>query len=82
MTGLSALFNLFAMRRGALLMGGESNPFSKDLCDLPRLALQFLLTIPVNVAPVSPELRSSFSSPEASHEDLTFDDAWIERPEA
>ncbi len=59
-TGLSALFNLFAMRRGALLMGGESNPFSKDLCDLPRLALQFLLAIPVNVARFFAELRSSF----------------------
>ncbi len=59
-TGLSALFNLFAMRRGALLVGGESKPFSKDLCDLPMLALRFLLAIPTNVVQFLAELRSFF----------------------
>ena len=77
-TGLSALFNLFAMRRGALLVGGESNPFSKDLCDLPRLALQFLLAIPVNVARFFAELRSSFLPGRQGMKTLHLTNAWHE----
>jgi len=48
-TAISALFNLFVMRRGALLIGREGKPFSHDLLVLPRLALSFVISIPRNV---------------------------------
>lgn len=41
-TALSALFNLYVMRRGALLVGAEGQPFLHDLCRLPRLAVSFV----------------------------------------
>ena len=48
-TALSAMFNLFVMRRGALLVGREGKPFSHDLLVLPRLAFSFVIAIPRNV---------------------------------
>src|SRR5262249_52906579 len=43
---VSSLFNLYAMRRGALLVGGEGKPFGSDLRRLPKLLMEFLLALP------------------------------------
>lgn len=45
-TAVSAMFNLFVMRRGALLIGREGKPFSHDLVLLPRLAHLFVVSVP------------------------------------
>jgi len=45
-SAVSALFNWYAMRRGALLVGGEGRGFISDLCRLPRLILGFLAVVP------------------------------------
>lgn len=45
-SGLSALFNWYAMRRGALLVGGEGTSFGSDLRRLPGLIIRFLITLP------------------------------------
>jgi hypothetical protein len=49
LTGLSAAFNLFVMRRGALLVGAEGKPFSQDLLALPKLILLFVVSIPASL---------------------------------
>jgi hypothetical protein len=41
-TALSAAFNLYIMRRGTMLVGGEGQSFLKDLRRLPVLALRFV----------------------------------------
>lgn len=42
-SAVSSLFNLFAMRRGVLVVGGkDAAPFGRDLLRLPGLALDFL----------------------------------------
>jgi hypothetical protein len=49
-TGLSVvstLFNLFVMRRGALLVGEGSQPLGRDLVRIPGLIVQFLIAGPV-----------------------------------
>jgi len=43
-TALSAMFNLYIMRRGTLLVGEESSPFAQDLIALPKLALMFVIS--------------------------------------
>lgn len=43
---VSALFNLFVMRRGALLVGAERESLSSDLRRLPLLVWEFLLVLP------------------------------------
>jgi hypothetical protein len=43
---LSTVFSLFAMRRGVMIVGGSSLPFSDDLKQLPRLVLDFMLALP------------------------------------
>jgi hypothetical protein len=43
---LSASFNLFAMRRGALLVGADRQSLGRDLQQLPWLACQFLWVVP------------------------------------
>lgn len=45
-SGLSGLFNWYAMRRGTLLVGGEGVAFGADLRKLPVLVLNFLLLLP------------------------------------
>lgn len=45
-SGLSALFNWYAMRRGTLLVGAEGGGFGTDLGRLPRLLLGFLSVLP------------------------------------
>jgi len=57
-SGLSALFNWYAMRRGTLLVGGEGASFGKDLGRLPRLIFGFLAVLPRKVA--STAKRRSF----------------------
>ena len=49
-SGLSALFNWYAMRNGTLLVGGEGDTFAKDLRRLPILLLNFLIALPRRVA--------------------------------
>ena len=45
-SGISALFNWYAMRRGALLVGGEGASFGTDLRRLPRLLIAFPMALP------------------------------------
>ena len=45
-SAVSALFNWYAMRRGALLVGGEGGSFTSDLRRLPRLILSFVISGP------------------------------------
>src|SRR5262245_36910127 len=42
----SALFNLFVMRRGALIVGDERAPLIDDLRRMPRLVFDFVMIIP------------------------------------
>lgn len=49
-SGLSALFNWYAMRRGTLLVGTEGRSFGSDLGRLPRLILGFLSVLPRKIA--------------------------------
>lgn len=46
LSALSAMFNLFAMRRGNLLTGHEAESLGSDMAKMPRLVLDFLLVIP------------------------------------
>jgi hypothetical protein len=43
---LSAMFNLFAMRRGVLIVGDERASLIDDLRRMPRLVFDFVMTIP------------------------------------
>lgn len=45
-SGVSALFNWYAMRRGALLVGGEGGSFGSDLRRLPGLLVRFVTALP------------------------------------
>jgi hypothetical protein len=45
-SALSSLFNWYAMRRGALLVGGEGGTFGSDLRRLPRLIFNFVTGLP------------------------------------
>ena len=45
-SGISALFNWYAMRRGVLLVGGEGGTFGSDLRRLPVLLLKFAAALP------------------------------------
>lgn len=46
-TAISCLFNFYAMRRGALLTGGEGQSFGRDLARIPRLIGGFIAAGPV-----------------------------------
>ncbi|MBO0911673.1 MAG: hypothetical protein J2P13_07750 [Acidobacteria bacterium] len=48
-SGISALFNWYAMRRGTLLVGSEGGSFGTDLRRLPRLIFGFLAILPRQV---------------------------------
>jgi hypothetical protein len=50
LSGISALFNWYAMRRGTLLVGGEGASFGSDLGRLPRLIFGFLAVLPRKLA--------------------------------
>jgi hypothetical protein len=43
---LSAMFNLFAMRRGVLIVGNERASLSDDLRRMPRVIFDFVIAIP------------------------------------
>lgn len=45
-SAVSALFNWYAMRRGALLVGGEGRSFGSDLRRLPGLIVAFITALP------------------------------------
>jgi len=49
-SGISALFNWYAMRRGTLLVAGEGASFGSDLSRLPRLIFGFLAVLPRKIA--------------------------------
>lgn len=49
-SAVSSLFNWYAMRRGALLVGGEGGSFGSDLRRLPALLFEFLATLPKKFA--------------------------------
>lgn len=42
LTVVSTAFNLFAMRRGALIVGAGGQPILEDLCRMPELIVAFL----------------------------------------
>jgi hypothetical protein len=44
---LSTLFNLFAMRRGVLVVGTRSGSLAQDLRRLPAISAQFLMAGPL-----------------------------------
>ncbi len=44
---LSTLFNLFIMRRGAMVVGEDSQPLWRDLMRIPFLLVQFLIAGPL-----------------------------------
>jgi hypothetical protein len=44
-TAAGSLFNWYAMRRGALLTGGESKPLFEDLLSIPRIAVELVLAV-------------------------------------
>jgi hypothetical protein len=54
-TAISTAFNLYAMQRGAFIVGDGSRPLHEDLSRLPRLIVQFLTAGPRIV------IRSLFS---------------------
>lgn len=56
-TALSTLFNFFAMRRGALIVGAGRGSLSSDVRRLPRLLLEFVCWLPKRF------LRSSARGP-------------------
>jgi hypothetical protein len=43
---LSALFNLFAMRRGVLIVGDERQSLADDLRRMPRIVFDFVTAVP------------------------------------
>lgn len=70
-SGLSALFNWYAMRRGALLVGREAGGFGGDLRRLPRLLLGFLAVLPRKAAGKSkprPRLKIGITPGDLSNE--------------
>jgi len=50
LSGISALFNWYVMRRGTLLVGSEGASFGSDLGRLPRLIFGFLAVLPRKLA--------------------------------
>jgi hypothetical protein len=66
-TVLSTLFNLYAMRRGALLVGAEGGSVGADFRRMPRLITGFLAAGPIAVSRlVCHRPVSSASRPTAS----------------
>jgi hypothetical protein len=48
-TALSTLFNLYAMRRGALIVGERRQSFAQDMRCMPRLVVGFLAAGPLAI---------------------------------
>jgi hypothetical protein len=53
LTAISTLFNLYAMRRGALIVGEGRRSLGRDLLNLPRLLLDFFMLLPRAIARIS-----------------------------
>jgi hypothetical protein len=51
-TGLSTAFNLFAMRRGALVIGPRRAPIGDDLRRMPRLVIEFAAAVVGALSPL------------------------------
>ena len=51
-SGISALFNWYAMRRGVLLVGGEGATFGSDIRRLPYLLFKFAYALPLWIAQI------------------------------
>lgn len=64
MGGISAFFNWYAMRRGALLVGGEGGSFGGDLRRLPRLIVSFLAALPRSIARRMKDSKPSPADPQ------------------
>lgn len=45
-TAVSTLFNLYAMRRGALVVGRQKKSLLEDLRTVPRLLIEFVILLP------------------------------------
>jgi hypothetical protein len=65
-SALSALFNWYAMRRGALLVGKGSAAFRADLRRLPNLVAGFLVVLPRQLAARSRAGSAAFENRVAS----------------
>jgi len=63
MSAVATTFNLFAMRRGALLVGDGARSLGADLKDLPRLIRLFVM---MPIASVSRRLRRADAAPSRS----------------
>jgi hypothetical protein len=48
-TAFSTLFNLYVMRRGALLVGEKRQPFAQDMRRMPRLVIGFIVAGPLAI---------------------------------
>lgn len=44
-TAVSTAFNLFAMRRGALIVGADQRPLTEDMRAMPRLLFLFVVAL-------------------------------------
>jgi ABC-type amino acid transport system permease subunit len=44
-TIVAMLFNTYAMRRGAMIIGKDGRPLWRDLLDMPRLVVGFVLWV-------------------------------------
>jgi len=49
-SGISTLFNWYAMRRGVMLVGAEGRGFFADLRQMPMVFLRFILALPQWIA--------------------------------
>lgn len=53
LTAVSTLFNLYAMRRGTLIVGAGRHSLMRDLLRLPRLLLDFVMLLPRAIIRIS-----------------------------
>jgi hypothetical protein len=76
-TWLSTLFNLYAMRRGVLLVDSGANSLRTDLRQVPRLILEFAIALPVAawVRVTRGSVRRNVDGPQVSPAPEETDDA-------
>ena len=76
-TWVSTLFNLYAMRRGVLLVDSGANSLRTDLRQVPRLIVEFVIALPVaaltRVTRVS--IRRNVDGPQVSPDPGETDDS-------
>ena len=61
-TALSTLFNFYAMRRGALVVGAGRQSLLSDLKRIPALLLDFVLFVPRRMRAAFPQRGAAISS--------------------